>query len=229
MRQGSIAKILLSGAAACLLGSCSLVGIRSGTEERAFTTIEHLSSDVEIRRYGPGLAAETTVHDQEDGVARGTAFRTLAAYIFGANRADGRIAMTAPVAIDPSGEDMHRTIAMTAPVTTARDTSGVLVMRFFMPSDLGRNDIPEPNDPAVRIVEVPEQTLAVLTFSGRRDDEAVQDRGKILATALADSRWLAEGAAVGFFYDPPWTLPWFRRNEVAVAVSLRPSSPENQR
>ena len=73
----------------------AVVGIRVGTEEPKYTR-RQLTDTVELRSYGPRIAAETTVIDDEDR-ARNIGFRRLAGYIFGANQRDQTISMTAPV------------------------------------------------------------------------------------------------------------------------------------
>ncbi|MGC8478240.1 MAG: SOUL family heme-binding protein, partial [Acetobacteraceae bacterium] len=82
-----------------LLGGCSVVGIRAATPQPRYRVIGHLGP-VELRQYGPRLAAETTVRGSEIE-ARSKGFRRLAGYIFGANTnaggAGSEIAMTAPV------------------------------------------------------------------------------------------------------------------------------------
>lgn len=193
------------------LSACSTFGIRGGYESPPYRTLETLG-DVEIRAYGPRLVAETTV-DERDGVAvRDAAFRLLAGYIFGANRARADVAMTTPVEVARHGAS----IAMTTPVETASGTGGAATMRFFLPSALSEATAPAPTDPRVRVRTVPGETLAVLRFSGSGDD--AEPRQEELRRRLAGSRWRAIGAPVTFFYDPPWTLPFLRRNEVAVPV-----------
>ena len=80
---------------AVLLAGCSAFGVRSGTEQPAYEVVERIGDDVEIRRYGERLAAEVTVEAEDEMAARNEAFRILADYIFGANRAAEEIAMTA--------------------------------------------------------------------------------------------------------------------------------------
>ena len=200
-----------------LLGACSAFGIRSGTEEPRYSTVERLDN-VEIRRYAPRLAAETTVPGGAYN-ARGEGFRRLAGYIFGGNAGRRRIDMTAPVAqasVQADAKSGGERIAMTAPVAQARGEGG-WVIRFFLPAAL--TDPPAPNDARVRVVPVPEETVAVLRFSGTATQDAVADRTKTLMTALSRSPWHPAGEPVAWFYDPPWTLPPLRRNEVAVPVS----------
>ena len=77
---------------------------------------------------------------------------------------------------------------------------------------------PEPDDDAVRLVEVPAETVAVLRFSGDRSERAVESRTMELLEVLRDKKIETRGEPVAWFYDPPWTVPFRRRNEVAVPV-----------
>jgi hypothetical protein len=196
-----------------LLGACSVVGIRSGTEEPRFEVVETIG-EVEIRRYAPRIAAETTVPGTEDA-ARSEGFRRLAGYIFGGNARRDRIAMTAPVA-QVRGER----IAMTAPVAQAGDAAGWRI-RFFMPARYTLDTLPLPTDPSVSLVTIPEETVAVLRFSGLPRAEAVAQNTARLAATLAQSPWVATGPVQAWFYDPPWTVPALRRNEVVAPAARR--------
>ncbi len=207
--------VVLSGT--ILLTGCSVFGIRSGTEQPSYEVVAELGEAVEVRRYGPRLAAEVDVEASDDGDARNAAFRILAAYIFGANRAQQEIAMTAPVEV--SAESEGEKIAMTAPVETTSGEGGRLTMRFFLPAGLTEATAPAPEDPRVRILTVPGQTLAVRRFTGRRGAAAVDTQEIALRKVLNTTSWRPDGETIAFFYDPPWTLLFLRRNEVALPVA----------
>ena len=202
---------LTAVATSTVLAACSVVGVR-GTEEPRHQVVDRIGT-VEIRQYGPRVAAETAVPGDELA-ARSAGFRRLAAYIFGANRARSAIAMTAPVA-----QERPETIAMTAPVAQNRDDTGQWVIRFYMPAQYTLQTVPQPLDPSVRLVAVPGETVAVLRFSGSIGPEAVAARQRELLAALQGAAWRPDGSVAAWFYDPPWTLPPFRRNEVAVPVA----------
>lgn len=195
-------------------GAGALVGIRHGTEEPPHTT-QRLSDSVEIRRYEQRIAAETTVAADEES-ARNDGFRRLASYIFGGNHRDTEIAMTAPVT-----QQRGTTIAMTAPVAQSADSPGEWTIRFFMPSKWTMDTLPTPDDERVRLTVVPPETVAALTFTGDRSPEAVAKHTVKLRNTLRDSDFEAVGEPAAWFYDPPWTLPFRRRNEVAIAVRER--------
>lgn len=181
-------------------GVGSLVGIRSGTEEPRYDVHDRVHG-LEVRRYGPRIAAETTVTADEER-ARDTGFRRLAGYIFGSNENKSKIAMTAPVS--QSGGPGNSS-----------------VVRFYMPSRWTMPTLPTPMDRSVELVEVPGETLAVLRFTGDRGRGAVAERSAELLRKLEATAWTATGPPVAWFYDPPWTVPFRRRNEVAVPVAPR--------
>jgi hypothetical protein len=192
----------------------STFGINTGTEEPKYKVIERIGNSVEIRQYAPRIAAETTVDVTRSDNPRGEAFHIIAAYIFGTNKSKTKIDMTSPVEIKPTGEK----IAMTAPVEVDRSEKS-LAMRFFMPAEYSRDELPEPTDNRVRLVEIPAETTAVLAFTGSTNDVSISTRTAQLLDALRETNWKVEGAPTAFFYNPPWTIPFLRRNEVSVAVS----------
>jgi hypothetical protein len=202
-----------------VMAGCSVVGVRDGTEEPRYT-VEQVTHGLEIRRYGPRIAAETTITADEEA-ARNAGFRRLAGYIFGANRGGAKIAMTAPVTQQPGEAAGGAKIAMTAPVSQATGPGGAWVIRFFMPAEWTMDTLPAPNDPAVKLVPVPAETVAVLRFTGDRGPDAVAAHTTDLLRALEDTAWRPTGTPVAWFYDPPWTIPFLRRNEVAVPVAAR--------
>jgi hypothetical protein len=210
---------LASAASALLVGACSVIGVRSGTEEPRHTVLAR-QGEVEIRRYAPRLAAETVVAAADAAAARSAGFQRLAGYIFGANQGRAKVAMTAPVTQGPERLGPER-LAMTAPVGQAAAGEGRWTIRFFMPAAYTRETLPVPNDPAVAIVEVPGETVAVLRFAGIPTAAALAARRAALLHALADGPWQPAGEVQDWFYDPPWTLPPARRNEVVVPVAPR--------
>jgi hypothetical protein len=200
---------LFSGLA---LAACSVVGIRSGTEEPAYRVLQTIGPSLEIRQYGARLAADTVVQGDEIA-ARSEGFRRIAAYIFGANHGAAKIDMTAPVSTAPS-----ETIAMTAPVAQAKTPEGWRV-RFFMPAKYTLDTLPKPNDPRVEIVTVPAETYAVYRYSGTISADEVAHAHDELRRLLQGTGYVPSGEILNWFYDPPWTLPPLRRNEAAVVVT----------
>ncbi|MEO8815650.1 MAG: heme-binding protein [Mycobacterium sp.] len=200
-------------------GGAAVLGVRYGTAEPRFV-VERETGGLQIRRYGPRVAAETTVA-QDEAASRNVGFRRLAGYIFGGNHESVKIAMTAPVTQASSDARSGQKIAMTAPVAQTVAADDAWMIRFFMPADYSVETLPAPNDPAVKLVAVPAETVAVLRFTGDRGPEAVASRTVDLLDALQDTALEPAGPPVAWFYDPPWTIPALRRNEIAVPVRER--------
>lgn len=205
--------VVATGVLATLLAPATA---QAAVEQPPYTVLKTIGR-VELRQYGPRLAAETVVRGDEAS-ARNQGFRTVAAYIFGANRSGDKIAMTAPVAQSAAKSEK---IAMTAPVAQLPDGAGAWRVQFFMPSKYTRATLPTPDDPAVRVVDVPAQQYAALRFSGLAGRSSVAARTAELNAAITAQGWRAIGPPMVWYYDPPWTLPPMRRNEVAVPVAAR--------
>lgn len=172
----------------------------------------------EVRDYPPLLAAETIVEGgRSEAVNAG--FRTLARFIFGANRSRQEIAMTAPVI--QSRADRGETIAMTAPVIQTPAAGDAYAVQFLMPSGYTAETVPQPTDPNVRIVTVPARRVAVIRFTGLWTEGSLHREEAALRAAIArHGLTIAEGEAPSFaFYDPPWTPFFMRRNEVMVPLA----------
>jgi len=168
--------------------------------------------EVELRRYAPYVVAEVVVNTTADE-AGAQAFPILAGYIFGKNKGDRKLAMTAPVTqtAAPSRLDM------TAPVTQSAVSGGMLV-QFVLPKSVTLETAPEPIDPRVQLRAVPTATWAVLTYSGTWSKSNYDEHLALLKSALAAAGVGTRGEPVLARYNAPFT-PWFmRRNEVWLAV-----------
>lgn len=160
-------------------------------EEPPYTVID-TRGEIEVRRYGPAILAETDMVQPDGG------FKRLAGYIFGGNASGESIAMTAPVQRELSGELRH--------------------MAFFMPTGYDMNSLPQPGDSDVRLREVPARTVAVLRFSGRATQQRVAQQRSTLAQQLVSEGLEARGDWLLNQYNPPWTPPFMRRNEIWVEL-----------
>lgn len=107
---------------------------------------------------------------------------------------------------------------MTAPVAQSADVRAGWRIRFYMPSKWTMDGLPTPDDDRVSLVAVPAEAVAVLRFSGDRGAGAVATRTEWLTHVLRATGFEATGTPTAWFYDPPWTLPFLRRNEVAVPI-----------
>eukprot|EP00179_Madagascaria_erythrocladioides_P006411 CAMPEP_0198309948 /NCGR_PEP_ID=MMETSP1450-20131203/2168_1 /TAXON_ID=753684 ORGANISM="Madagascaria erythrocladiodes, Strain CCMP3234" /NCGR_SAMPLE_ID=MMETSP1450 /ASSEMBLY_ACC=CAM_ASM_001115 /LENGTH=281 /DNA_ID=CAMNT_0044012733 /DNA_START=20 /DNA_END=865 /DNA_ORIENTATION=+ len=176
-------------------------------------------------------------------------FMKLAKYIgvFGTpqNRARGNsnpeaMAMTAPVLNEPEPIAMTapvmnqpEAIAMTAPVMNQPEqTDGAVrsqTMAFLLPLPTydSVESAPVPTDEDVKLRLIPGRTLAVVTFAGNRgtpaDDAFCKEQFNKLVAALQDDKRVTLPSNPQWImarYNPPYTPPMFRTNEVMVPVEL---------
>ncbi|MGD8606591.1 MAG: heme-binding protein [Myxococcales bacterium] len=199
---------LLVGVAAFI---AMLKGGQMGYESPRYRVVDQIG-DVEIREYDSYLVAETSV-DGNLETAGNEGFRILAKYIFGANQGDRKIAMTAPVTQE---EAQGAKISMTTPVTQEQKGQQFTI-RFMMPSTYSKQTLPKPNDPRIRIEEVPARRLAALRYSGRWTKERYDAHLAQLQASLRAHGYRAVGEPIWARYNPPF-MPWFlRRNEILTA------------
>ncbi|WP_127077101.1 SOUL family heme-binding protein [Rhodomicrobium lacus] len=208
--------------AALGLGAAAVAAVVAGPAmsrvEQPDFRIEKQDGAVEVRAYGPLIAAEAEVRGpRREAINEG--FRLIAAYIFGANQPKAKIEMTAPV------EQQKQKIAMTAPVTqqggSARDGDGreSWTVRFIMPKAWTMETLPAPSDPRVRLEPIPPRRFLAIRFSGFAGDDAIREKTDELRR-YAETHGLAiRGEPVLAFYNPPWTLPFMRRNEVMFELA----------
>lgn len=196
--------------------SCSVFGIRS--EENPKYELVQSEDNKEIRIYSNYIVAKTTVKGEFKEV-QGEAFRILAGYIFGKNQKKQNISMTAPVVQEKSNSSEN--ISMTAPVVQAPTTDG-WVMTFMMPSKYKLADLPIPDDKRVILEEVPSKTFAVIQYTGLGRPDTNNKKAEELKSWISTNEKyeiISEPRFAG--YDPPWTIPFLRRNEMMYELKAK--------
>lgn len=220
-------------------------------ESAAFSVVS-AHQNYDVRRYQQVVVAETDYeqHGSDDRKGQSAAFRRLAKYIgvFGTpeNAKAGSseaIAMTAPVL---TSEAIAMTapvitteaIAMTAPVLTQSSGKDLTTktMKFVMPKQFTMDSIPKPTNDAVRVVEHPEQLMAVSVFSGTASDATAAKHAEALVSAIqadgltVDSSKAAAGERVWQLaqFNPPWTIPFLRTNEILIPIVEAEACSSNQ-
>lgn len=189
----------------------------------------HTSPDYEIRKYSPSIVAQVTYDPAQLGGYRDGGFSILANYI-GAlgqpqNKKPEKIAMTAPV-ITQSSESAAEKIAMTAPVITETasvaekgDEAMMVTMQFVLPAKYNKvEEAPVPVDKRVVIREEVEKRYGVVRFSGVATDKVVENRVEKLKKSLERDGYKVVGQFLLARYNPPWTLPAFRTNEIMIPI-----------
>ena len=227
-----------------LSSGCSLVGINS-VEEAAYT-VELKENNFELRDYEPMVIVETTIDDDFES-AGNKAFKRLFAYITGNNVSNSDISMTAPVIanpeildpqkvdpqkvdpervdpervdpekVDPEKVDQGRDISMTAPVLQQYRQGG-WHYAFVLPAELTLETAPKPLDENVRLAVVAGKKVAVIQYSGFWSEQNMQEKTSELKDWMSANNLMPSSEPRWAGYNPPWTIPFLRRNEVMIDV-----------
>ena len=158
------------------------------TARPPYEVIGKLPSGVEIRQY----QEQTWISAARAG--DDASFMVLASYIFGGNKEERRVAMTAPVITDEK-------------------------MSFILPAGMSPEEAPTPDGQAIDFSTVPARQLATLQFSWWTTPERVQAKTNALLEVLKGHDVETRGRPFLMRYNDPWTPPFLRRNEVAIEVS----------
>lgn len=205
------------GVTIAVLTGCSVFG-QPGVDIAPYSVIEN-EGKMEVRHYEELLLVSTPISD--DGEDQNAAFRRLFNYISGANRNQSKIPMTAPVVTGEASESGEK-IAMTAPVFMGREESvGSRVMSFVLPGEFSMDTVPVPNNPDVFLSKTSDLTVAVIRFNGLLWDRNIRTNREKLETWIAGRDFRVVGAVKTAGYNPPWTLPSLRRNEILVPIDIQ--------
>jgi hypothetical protein len=178
------------------LGLALFVTSTSAIEEPAYSVVSSWEEpDIEIRDYESRVLATTRMTEGQN-----SGFRVLAGYIFGGNENQQEIAMTAPVQRTMPGEENAE-------------------MAFVVPKAYALEELPAPDDARVQFRQEPAYRAAVIRFSGWVDDAKAERYWQTLSSFLQEQGIQPLGDPTLNQYNPPWTPPFMRRNEIIVAVA----------
>jgi hypothetical protein len=207
---------------ACILGAvglfyttgCSVFGIRT-SEEPNYMLIGGYGQ-FEIREYEEFVVVETDVNASYTE-AGNIAFKKLFAYISGENLSKTKIAMTAPVISKNGNALAGEKISMTSPVLGKRQAEGWRYS-FVLPAIYTLDNAPLPSNPEVKLAVIPRKKVAVIRYSGSWKEQTMREKSKELVKWVHANglERLSRPRSAG--YDPPWTLPFLRRNEIMIDV-----------
>lgn len=193
-----------------MAGAVAAGPLASDVEQASYRVLFNEQS-IEWREYTPVIVAETTVSGpREESIREG--FSRLADYIFGKNRAQEKIAMTAPVM-----QQQSETITMTAPVLQEKNATGWHV-QFIMPSHYTLDTLPKPLSKDVQLHPLGKRYVAAISFSGTATDALLEENTEALYDHVRKHHLTPTGEPMYAFYNPPWTLPFLRRNEVLIPI-----------
>lgn len=177
-------------------GIAVVVGCQTSRHHYASAPYKVVRADgqFELRDYPALTIAETTM--TRDAKAADNSFMRLFGFIAGKNDSQQKIAMTTPVFM--SGSASNR------------------MMAFAMPANIKPDQVPKPTDGSVAVRELPGGRFAVLQFSGGRNAKSEAETVEQLKTWMSAQGLHVSSPAMYGYFDPPWTLPLLRRNEVML-------------
>ena len=184
--------ILLAVAALAFVGCQS---VRAGYESAPYQVVRE-DGALELRTSPALTVVETPM--APDGNADDGSFMRLFGFISGQNQAKEKIAMTTPVFM--TGNETNRTMA------------------FVLPAKFKSGKAPEPADAALSLRELPAGEFAVLRFSGGRSTKHEAAALAKLQSWITAQGLKAQSPPVYGYFDPPWTPPFLRRNEVMLRI-----------
>ncbi|KAB8033470.1 SOUL family heme-binding protein [Fluviispira multicolorata] len=166
----------------------------------------------EVREYEEMIVATVeTSGEQKDALQEG--FFLLANYIFGNNTTQKKIPMTAPIS------RRSEKIPMTVPVIQKRNGEHLWSVEFVLPSYFNLDTIPTPNNSRVQLFEREKQKFLVIRYKGRNTKKNIQAHlDKIISYAQIKEIKI-KGPFYLSYYNPPWTLPFLRRNEIMFEIT----------
>jgi effector-binding domain-containing protein len=165
---------------------------------------------IEIRLYSSFLMAEVEVKgNRQEAIQAG--FRILADYIFGKNEGQQKIAMTAPV--------MQEVDKLSTITPGQKENGSAWHIRFVMPSSYSMDTLSKPINKAITIIRVPNKKYAVIKFKGSSSQANLDKHETLLRNYIAKHQLVVSGEAIYAFYNPPWILPIFRRNEIFLEIN----------
>lgn len=186
---------------AALLGN--IMSIVENPDYKVITSHDN----IEIRDYAPMILAEVEVSGERKPAIR-EGFKVLADYIFGNNISNKTASVT---------NELSEKMAMTAPVTQEQHRDKWKV-RFVMPKKYSLETLPKPKSKEVVLISLPARRFVVIRFSGLTDDANIQQHKEELNAYILAEKLKTVGEPIFAFYNPPWTLPFLRRNEVMIEI-----------
>ena len=203
-----VTKLILPLAFALFAASMPTHAIEEHAIEEPAYEVTAKIGDIELRQYAPYVVAEVLITGSATE-AGNKAFRILASYIFGKNKGEKKLAMTAPVTQTAAPMKLE----MAAPVIQSAAPGGYLV-QFALPRGVTLDTAPEPIDQRIVLRQVQPMRVAVIRYSGFWSDANYNRHLAQLEETLRKAGVKWSGEPVYSRYNPPFT-PWFlRRNEI---------------
>lgn len=157
--------------------------------ETAPYTVLKQDGKFEVREYPTLTIAQTPMRGADDS------FMRLFRYIGGQNVTTQKIAMTTPVFMTTNS------------------------MAFVLPETMSADQVPQPKNSQVAVSSITAGKFAVARFSGSRKAASETNAVAALTAWMERGKLTPTGEPIFGYFDPPWTPPFMRRNEVMLRLS----------
>ena len=151
--------------------------------------------EYEIRKYVDFFIVEYE-NDMDPEINKG--FGTLFNYISSDNKDSEKISMTTPVI-----QQMNKEVKK---------------MAFVVPGKFGQQ-IPEPNNPNLKVKKFDEGLCGVIRYSGFSNDIKELKMKNKLESWILEKGYKIESDYMLAFYNAPFTPPMMRRNEIWLRIN----------
>ena len=196
---------------ASIASAVVLTGPIMSKVEKPKYIVNFTEEDIESRSYDSMIVAEVLIkNSREESISQG--FRVLADYIFGNNVSAEKIPMTSPVI-----EQKSEKIPMTAPVKQ-QIKDNIWSIQFIMPAQYSMDSLPKPNNNTVKIKLIPPADYVVIKFNGKNENKNIQIHEDKLKEFIEKKDLEVKGKPIYAFYNPPWTIPILRINEIMIEI-----------
>ena len=231
----SIITILLSG--------CSIFGVHQYEMPKYEVMIDE--QPYELRQYEPYTVAEVTVFEDDIDEAQRKGFRILADYIFGNNymrnsqrrkmrMKEGEssplyeeVEMTGPVLLDLNDQivirspvDVVNMLSPEEPLELELELEQKWTVSFSLPSKYTVATAPIPKSGSIRLREEPADLVITRRFTNFVTESKVENMSNGLLRWASEKGLTIEGTIRIARFDPMWTVPFLRRNEIHLSVKL---------
>jgi hypothetical protein len=178
-----------------------------------YEVVSRLDREIEVRRYNPRVVARVEVSGEEKNAAR-EGIQILTAYIYGKNKKHEPIELIAPVAIQ------HHTATTQSDEASDNGSAPTrMAVSFFMPRRFSLSNLPEPQDNRIKLVELPQERVAAIRFSGNWRPSNFAKHEQELRNCLEKKNMKPTASPINAYYNLPFIPAFMRHNEVLIRLA----------
>jgi len=90
---------------------------------------------------------------------------------------------------------------------------------YIKPNKFKMGTLQKPKNKSIKILSLTKEKYAVIVFSGIVKETSYIEKEKFLNEFIKEKKLKSSGEIKIARYNPPWTLPFFRRNELMLKVN----------